>query len=705
MKHLKTKTPEEQYKILKTWTLPVEGRKTIRMLAKFGPAESAPEAFVKSLLMITQAGQPSKQGIESSARLLVDAAEKTNKLAELEAEVQPLVEQKVDRARELLALIRMAQKRAKEAEPDVKLMMMELRGKSPKEGERPEAPWAKFLVAREAMFDPDLRPVGQELAGDLMMATKTAQNHQMLADLRYQHSRSLMLNNPETKHAGGADPGLKWWRSAVEQTCWTHAAGNAPSWWVSHAGIVSHVCGPENQFLYFLYPLTGTFEFHVDGFCGGWGEGNVGYGGLTMIGIMNGGQTQISPHGLSETIYRPIGPKVPDRFNRHTIQVQPGKMRYMVNKTLLYEDKDPSHHAPWLALYTGRAQRTGYRNFQLTGQPVIPREVRLMDGDRLEGWLSNFYSESQPPRRTVGQPQRYDANQIVARDPSVTAYDWAAQDGIIHGRKLNAATQQPQSRLYYHRPLEDGDTLSYEFLYEPDATHVHPALDRMTYLLEPSGVRLHWMTDGVADPASDLGPENVIDQPTNRRGPAALPLLLGKWNTLRISLQLPTVRLELNGQMIYEAALDPTNTLPDLVVSFRWTEEKNEFDAPGYVLSEGSKRGAGTHASLSRFDMHNTLIGQGPDFRAGFITDLPSSNADVAPTILSILGIKPPQPMDGRVLSEAFVNGKAPEGKPQTEIKKVSRELGLRRWEQYLKLTTFGGAFYVDEGNGTATMR
>jgi predicted AlkP superfamily pyrophosphatase or phosphodiesterase len=166
-------------------------------------------------------------------------------------------------------------------------------------------------------------------------------------------------------------------------------------------------------------------------------------------------------------------------------------------------------------------------------------------------------------------------------------------------------------------------------------------------------------------------------------------------------------KLDIEGTFPLSAArLDAGADAPDVVVSFKWSADKNEYDAPGYVLSEGSKRGAGTHASLSRFDMHNTLIGNGPDFRQGFIDDLPSSNADVAPTILSILGVKQPlEGMDGRVLSEALVGGKAPAGTPKTETMKASRDIGLRHWEQYLKTTTFGGAFYVEEGNGTSTLR
>jgi arylsulfatase A-like enzyme len=151
--------------------------------------------------------------------------------------------------------------------------------------------------------------------------------------------------------------------------------------------------------------------------------------------------------------------------------------------------------------------------------------------------------------------------------------------------------------------------------------------------------------------------------------------------------------------------MDATNTMPDVLLSFKWTDAKNDYDAPGMVYSEGGKRGAGTHASLSRFDLHNTLVASGPSFKRGFINELPSSNADVAPTILSILGIQPPQPMDGRVLTEAFVNGKAPSGKPKTETIKASRVVGLRQWEQYLKTTTYGGAFYVEEGNGASTLR
>jgi arylsulfatase A-like enzyme len=68
----------------------------------------------------------------------------------------------------------------------------------------------------------------------------------------------------------------------------------------------------------------------------------------------------------------------------------------------------------------------------------------------------------------------------------------------------------------------------------------------------------------------------------------------------------------------------------------------------------GRKPGQGMHASLSPFDVHNTLVAKGPDFRRGISNELPTSNLDLAPTILWILGLPPLQHQNGRILFEAI---------------------------------------------------
>lgn len=141
---------------------------------------------------------------------------------------------------------------------------------------------------------------------------------------------------------------------------------------------------------------------------------------------------------------------------------------------------------------------------------------------------------------------------------------------------------------------------------------------------------------------------------------------------------------------------------PDVLVSLRWSWEKNENGALGVFASEGGKKGKGSHASLCRSDMMNTLVAAGPDFKAGFINEFPSGNADLAPTILHVLGVNQPasSPMDGRVLTEALVDGPVPSERPASKTIEATRDIGLFQWRQYLKFTEYAGRIYFDEGNG-----
>jgi arylsulfatase A-like enzyme len=150
-----------------------------------------------------------------------------------------------------------------------------------------------------------------------------------------------------------------------------------------------------------------------------------------------------------------------------------------------------------------------------------------------------------------------------------------------------------------------------------------------------------------------------------------------------------------------QAAINTTDA-PDIDVALRWTGNKSRYDMPGMLISEGNKRGPGdgNHASLSRYDMHNTLIAAGPDFKKGFVDDFPSGNTDVAPTVLWILGVPQPVPMDGRVLGEALVHGPASDAQPQTKTIVAKTTAGDTPWQQYLKVSTVGTTSYWDEGNG-----
>ena len=139
---------------------------------------------------------------------------------------------------------------------------------------------------------------------------------------------------------------------------------------------------------------------------------------------------------------------------------------------------------------------------------------------------------------------------------------------------------------------------------------------------------------------------------------------------------------------------------PDVVMTFRWDDSKNQFGVPGMIDADWQRAaGEGTHATLSKFDMHNTLIAAGPDFKRGETNDLSSGNIDVAPTIMQILGIKPPQKMDGRILSEAMTVA-MPSREPETKTIEATKHFRSGTWRQSLQVLRVGSTIYLDEGNG-----
>jgi arylsulfatase A-like enzyme len=63
------------------------------------------------------------------------------------------------------------------------------------------------------------------------------------------------------------------------------------------------------------------------------------------------------------------------------------------------------------------------------------------------------------------------------------------------------------------------------------------------------------------------------------------------------------------------------------------------------------------HGTSSPYDIHNTLIAAGPDFREHASSEIPTGNVDLAPTLLRLLGLQVPPSMTGRVIEEGLRGG------------------------------------------------
>ena len=142
----------------------------------------------------------------------------------------------------------------------------------------------------------------------------------------------------------------------------------------------------------------------------------------------------------------------------------------------------------------------------------------------------------------------------------------------------------------------------------------------------------------------------------------------------------------------------------DILVSGNWTRNTNAAGFPG-TTTQGGVAG---HGTSSPFDIHNTLLAAGPDIRERSTSALPTSNVDIAQTLLRLLGMPVPATMTGRVIEEALrsrrdasVASGAPESGrgPTTAVRRddVSARLSDGSYRVDAHISVVGESRYLDE--------
>jgi hypothetical protein len=527
----------ERFERLRAWTLPTSARRSVRVLAGLVP-----------------------DGVADTASLLIAAARDAGKLDALADEARALADQDVENARALLVLVGSAQGRGASVEPSARAVAGRAQSAAaattPGPARAGSPAWSDVLTARACLADPALGAVGESMALDLIARSRRVEAPAFEGLL----TRDLVASRARAASGGPAplprDPGLALWR-ADDPT----DPVSGPGLWVEHEDYVQRVGPPGDDRLHFAAPMAGTFAFSVDAFLGDGFGVSLAYGGIVFDPdtpaperpSRHGGQVRTL--GPVETLSRPSPFVRPEAFNRLTVQAEPGKVRFLVNGHLFYETDRVGPTTRWLSLGPGKSARTVVRNLTLSGRPAVPREVRLVEGDRLDGWLTVIPGETQPPGRRLreGQPERDETAPPVEGD----AHDWSAQGGQILGRRDDspAGFEPAPSALVFHRPLGDGEEIRYAFDYEPGQTLVHPALGRLIFRLEPGGVRLYRIADRLD---ADVSPRIASHEPDRPRGGEPLPLRPGEGNTMTLRLADGRVTLVLNGATVHEGPFDPT---------------------------------------------------------------------------------------------------------------------------------------------------
>ncbi|WP_422924867.1 DUF1583 domain-containing protein [Singulisphaera sp. PoT] len=541
----------ERYERLKVWTLPTASRTTVRLLGESMAYEPLPAIFTPQPI-------PSACFSDSlsTADLLLEAAKEAGKLDDLDAELQKAVEKKQDGAEMLWLLTRIARGQADTVADRLTRLADEYRTKlaekpAPDETNRyspsrPTYEWPAYLVAKACLADPKLAEIGERMGKDLVkLAFPPAQFDANLAQFL-----QLDLAESAWQRAAGQgskldrDPGLLHWPN-------DHLSNSTQGGWALQDGLLSSFGGTPTT-LRLGFPVAGTFTFSFDAFLDDDHGAGIAYGGLN-VGVQ-GKVKKVPVQGEAPSVRQWVRPGA---FNRITIAAEPEKVRALVNGHVIQETNRSADSAPWLGFL--HSPKAVYRNPEFSGSPEIPRSVSLLSKD----WTSYWHSLSY--RDTIAPQAEKNPSLLKLPAPPVRSedYDWALVGDEIVGRKvesLSGVRKVVQSALAYIRPFQDGETLKYQFYYEPGQVAVHPAIGRLAFLLEPEGVRLHWITKEGTDDWTGIEPNNAVDVPGDRRGPSPLPLKAKEWNAIKLALADGKISITLNDALIYERPLEPENS-------------------------------------------------------------------------------------------------------------------------------------------------
>ena len=99
---------------------------------------------------------------------------------------------------------------------------------------------------------------------------------------------------------------------------------------------------------------------------------------------------------------------------------------------------------------------------------------------------------------------------------------------------------------------------------------------------------------------------------------------------------------------------------PDIALGFKtFLLQPFDLQSAVQIADTGLQEGQGMHGSIGRDNTFNNMAAMGPDFKSKFVDISPISNADLAPTLASVMGLQLPSHgnLKGRVLKEALKGG------------------------------------------------
>lgn len=130
----------------------------------------------------------------------------------------------------------------------------------------------------------------------------------------------------------------------------------------------------------------------------------------------------------------------------------------------------------------------------------------------------------------------------------------------------------------------------------------------------------------------------------------------------------------------------------DILVDENWNDDKNEAGYAGASFA----RGVAGHGGFSPYEVHIALLAKGPSFKESFESNLPTSNVDIAPTVLSIHKIPAPKTMEGRAFKELLRQTKESTPGVKQERVETNTLVGGIKYKLILDISVVGKNRYIN---------
>ena len=254
----------KRYDTWKTWTLPTEGRQTVRMVTHWNSGANVPAEFRKSKQV---EGTMSNEKIVSNFNELIDAAKESGRLEQLLAEAKDAFDKELPNENFLYTILLIKQNDIKTAKPLVeKLFKIFKERMKPKSGIPTPNLWGDYLLCRACLNQSsEFASLCREGTNTILEAARSRSDSTMITNLKFDLAQRR-AEDLGSKILPGSDAQLDFWFPI-------NLESPSKSWWVKDEDSLTHIAGPVGrELLCFRYPVVGDFRFSFDAFDANWSK-------------------------------------------------------------------------------------------------------------------------------------------------------------------------------------------------------------------------------------------------------------------------------------------------------------------------------------------------------------------------------------------------------------------------------------------------